>query len=62
MQTRKWQDKNGQDRYTTEVVARDFQFLDRREGGGGGRSGGNEPPLPEDPFGGGQLDDDDIPF
>ncbi len=62
LQTRKWQDKNGQDRYTTEVVARDFQFLDRREGGGGGRSSSNEPPLPEDPFGGNQLDDDDIPF
>ena len=29
--TRKWQDKDGTDRYTTEVVARTFRFLERRE-------------------------------
>ena len=29
LQTRKWQDKNGQDRYTTEIVAQEFQMLDR---------------------------------
>lgn len=36
LQTRKWQDKNGQDQYTTEVVAQEFQMLDRAgmEGGG----------------------------
>ena len=28
LQTRKWQDKNGQDRYTTECVAHDVKFLD----------------------------------
>ena len=28
LRTRKWQDKEGNDRYTTEVVARTFQFLD----------------------------------
>jgi single-strand DNA-binding protein len=36
LQTRKWQDKNGQDRYTTEVVVSGFngtlQMLDRRDG------------------------------
>ena len=32
LQTRKWQDKNGQDRYTTEIVANEFQMLDRRPG------------------------------
>lgn len=30
LQTRKWQDKNGQDRYTTEIVAREIQFLDSK--------------------------------
>ena len=33
--TRKWQDQNGQDRYTTEIKAQRVQFLDRREGGQG---------------------------
>ena len=33
LQTRKWQDQNGQDRYTTEIKAQRVQFLDRREGG-----------------------------
>jgi len=30
LQTRKWQDKEGQDRYTTEIVANDMQMLDGR--------------------------------
>jgi single-strand DNA-binding protein len=37
--TRKWQDKEGKDRYTTEVVADTVQFLG---GGGGGREGAEE--------------------
>ena len=32
LQTRQWEDKEGQRRYTTEVVAQDVQFLDRSEG------------------------------
>jgi len=32
IQTRKWQGQDGQDRYTTEIVANDMQMLDRREG------------------------------
>jgi len=35
LQTRKWQDKEGQDRYTTEVIADRMQMLGSREGGGG---------------------------
>ena len=31
--TRKWQDKDGNDRYTTEVVANNFRSLEKREGG-----------------------------
>jgi single-strand DNA-binding protein len=44
LQTRKWTDQNGQDRYTTEVVLRGpnsvMTMLDSAPGGGGGRSGG----------------------
>lgn len=39
LQTRKWQDKNGQDRYTTEIIAGEMQMLDGK-GGGSGSSGG----------------------
>jgi single-strand DNA-binding protein len=38
LRTRKWQDKGGQDRYTTEIIVNDMQMLDRA-GGGGGMSG-----------------------
>jgi single-strand DNA-binding protein len=37
LRTRKWQDKQGQDRYTTEIIANEMQMLDSR---GGGMSGG----------------------
>jgi single-strand DNA-binding protein len=44
LETRKWQDQNGQDRYTTEVVLRPYTstltMLDGRGEGGGGMSGG----------------------
>ena len=33
LRTRKWQDKNDQERYTTEIVVGNFQMLDRRDGG-----------------------------
>jgi single-strand DNA-binding protein len=40
LQTRKWQDQNGNDKYTTEIVLQRFRgelvLLDSREGGGGG--------------------------
>ncbi len=35
LQTRKWQDKEGKDRYTTEIVAGEMQMLGSREGRGG---------------------------
>src|SRR4029453_853850 len=41
LKTRKWQDKEGQDRYTTEIVAEEMQLLGSREGGGGGGRGGD---------------------
>ena len=44
LQTRKWQDKDGQDKYTTEVVLQGFNstltMLDGRGGGGAGASAG----------------------
>ncbi len=36
LRTRKWQDKEGKDRYTTEIIAREMQMLGGRGGGGGG--------------------------
>ena len=41
-QTRKWQGQDGQDRYTTEIVANDMKMLGGR-GGGGGEEGGWSP-------------------
>ena len=40
LKTRKWQDKDGKDNYTTEVVADQMQLLGGREGGGMGGAGG----------------------
>jgi single-strand DNA-binding protein len=50
LQTRKWQDQNGHDRYTTEIIASEMQMLDSRSGGTG--HFGNEQPqtiAPETP-------------
>lgn len=61
LQTRKWQDQNGNDRYTTEIVAREMKMLTPRgEGGGGsyGAGGGYDPgPAAGDSPGGGYGDD-----
>jgi single-strand DNA-binding protein len=67
--TRKWQDKDGNDRYSTEVRGRVMQMLDRK---GGGDYGGDAPKSPPSssskpaaaPFEDGGLGDmeDDIPF
>lgn len=40
LRTRKWQDKSGNDRYSTEIVANEMQMLGGRGGGGGGMGGG----------------------
>jgi len=45
--TRKWQDNNGNDRYTTEVSVRDIQMLGgRKDDNGGGHGGGNAAARP----------------
>ena len=67
LRTRKWQGKDGNDRYTTEIIADEMQMLGGRGGGGGDFGGGSQgagkggggsaPPQPgPDDF------DDDIPF
>jgi len=67
LQTRKWQDNAGNDRYTTEIVANEMQMLGSRGGGGGsaGFSSGDAPaartPAPAVAEAGGEFDDD-IPF
>lgn len=40
IRTRKWQDKEGQERYTTEIEANEMQMLGGRSGAGGGGGGG----------------------
>ncbi|MEJ6001551.1 single-stranded DNA-binding protein [Paucibacter soli] len=40
LRTRKWQDKEGKDQYTTEIIADQMQLLGGREGGGGDEGGG----------------------
>ena len=42
LKTRKWQDKDGKDVYTTEVIADNMQLLGGREGMGGGDSGDDQ--------------------
>ena len=42
LQTRKWQDKDGVEKYTTEIVASEMQMLGGREGMGGGAAAGDE--------------------
>jgi single-strand DNA-binding protein len=45
LKTRKWTDKEGNDKYSTEIVAENMQLLGSREGGGGGGyEGGDETP------------------
>lgn len=59
IQTRKWQNKDGVDQYTTEIVANEMQMLDSRGGQGGGGMGGGSAPFgggggQQRPQGGGQ--------
>ncbi|HRV63461.1 single-stranded DNA-binding protein [Albidovulum sp.] len=55
LETRKWQDQSGQDRYTTEIVLRPYRgeltLLDGRDGGGGG--GGGQGGYDDGGYGGG---------
>jgi len=65
LQTRKWQDKDGNDRYTTEIVANDMQMLDSRSGGSSsGEYNQSQPAATPKPVAAAPADDfdDDIPF
>jgi len=78
LRTRKWQDKTGNDRFTTEIIADNMQMLGGRAGGGGAPAmsggadrgaGGGAPPRDDydqssapTPAGGKEDFDDDIPF
>jgi len=77
LQTRKWQDKDGADKYTTEIVANQMQMLGSRPGMGGGSRGAEQGAAEEGGSSrpassgakpaaksGGKFDDfeDDIPF
>jgi len=42
LQTRKWQDQQGQDRYTTEIIVDQMQMLGGRNNNGGGNQGNNQ--------------------
>ena len=62
LQTRKWE-QEGQTRYTTEIIARDIQFLDSRGSANTSSqegTGKSKEPAPDVPDSG--IDDDDIPF
>lgn len=66
LQTRKWQDKDGNDKYSTEIVANDMQMLGGGRGGGGGSADAssgarNSGAASKQPAGGDDFDDD-IPF
>jgi single-strand DNA-binding protein len=72
LETRKWQDQSGQDRYSTEVVLRPYRseltMLDGKSGGDGNRDGHQSPQgyggAPAGGHGGGGAPamDDEVPF
>ncbi len=63
LQTRKWQDQNGNDRYTTEIVARDMQMLSPRGASSSNESyssgSGYNNDMPQEPP---PSTGDDVPF
>jgi single-strand DNA-binding protein len=74
LQTRKWQDKEGKDRYSTEIVANEMQMLGSRSGGGSNQSYMDQTPPHDESMSPGDKPqkttanskdddfDDDIPF
>ncbi len=64
LRTRKWQDKSGQDRWTTEIIADEMQMLGGRGGGGSApmNSSSDSAPSSAPPQPGPDDFDDDIPF
>ena len=56
LRTRKWQDKEGVDRYTTEVEVSEMKMLGRQQDSGFNQNFPNSPPEPSD------ITEDNIPF
>jgi single-strand DNA-binding protein len=61
LRTRKWQDRDGNDRWTTEIIADEMQMLGGRGGGAAPMSQGSAPSSAP-PESGPEDFDDDIPF
>tara|TARA_B100001027_G_scaffold204148_1_gene166107 strand:- start:207 stop:638 length:432 start_codon:yes stop_codon:yes gene_type:complete len=61
IQTRKWQDKDGNDKWTTEVLGNQLTMLGSRPSSDSSMQSNDSTPFPEDDSGPG-LSDDDIPF
>jgi single-strand DNA-binding protein len=70
LQTRKWQDNQGQDRYTTEIIANEMQMLDSKGTGGNYAAAAPDRGMPDNAsqaepapaMAGADQFDDDIPF
>ena len=63
LRTRKWQDRDGNDRWTTEIIADEMQMLGSRGGAGGSAPMSQDPgPSSASPQPGPDDFDDDIPF
>ena len=68
LRTRKWQDKQGNDRYSTEIIGNDMQMLGGRGGGAGAAPGAESRPAAKsgaaEPASTAEREDfdDDIPF
>ena len=58
LQTRKWEDRDGNARYTTEIVAREMKMLSARGASGAVGNKPEEPPFPTPP----SDIEDDVPF
>jgi single-strand DNA-binding protein len=72
IETREWQDKEGQKRYSTEIIANEMKMLgSKSDSGGSGGSYGTPRSTEHEPAGGGEdagghagpeISDEDIPF
>ena len=62
LRTRKWQDKDGNDRWSTEVIANEMQMLGGRPGSGAPAAQSSAAAAPAGPPSGSGEFDDDIPF
>ena len=62
LQTRSWEDQQGQKRYTTELIAQEVKFLGGGRDGGSGGGGFSSPGFATGPDNEGDIDADDLPF